>query len=164
MDKTQEHSLQSIAITIVLAVLVSLGGCRQIEESDNPISNTLTAVGVTPPHTQKGSSKQLDKIQFDDIPVPRGLRLPTLRNESFSYTSEGFRVGRMVYKGVVNATDVREHYLTTMPLEPYGWSRAANKDDSPNSLFFSKGGERCEIVLRAGAKAELIVTIVVETN
>jgi hypothetical protein len=151
-----------------MASMLMLGACRQIEESDNPVSSTLTAVGATPPPSQKGSSARLDRIQFDDIPVMRGLRLSNLRNESFSYESNGVRVGRFVYRGDVGLTRVRDHYVTTMPLEPYGWLQAPSREDRPDSLFFTKGRENCEVAVlaapRAARKKELTVTIVVETN
>jgi hypothetical protein len=168
VGKAQDKSLQAIVITLVMTATVFLGACRQIEESDNPVSNALTAVGATPPYTQKGSSVRLDRIQFDDIPVMRGLRLSTLRNESFSYDSNGVRLGRFVYRGEEDLRRVQDHYVTTMPLEPYGWTVAPRRDDRPDSLFFTKGREHCEIAVvaarRTAQKKGLTVTIVVETN
>jgi len=168
VELIQDRRLQTLVTTLVMASMLMLGACRQIEESDNPVSNTLTAVGATPPPSQKGSSVRLDRIQFDDIPAMRGLRLSTLRNESFSYESNGVRVGRFVYRGEVDFGRVRNHYLTTMPLEPYGWQQAPSRKDRPDSLFFTKGREICEVAVlaapRAARKKELTVTILVETN
>ena len=165
--------MQRIAILFVSLVFVT--GCRQIEETDNPISGGLTEMGATSSPDRPSTSTELSRVQFDDVPVIDGFFLRNHRNETFSYRyGKGLRVGRFVYWGKADEETVIQRYLELMPKDPYNWSLSTpysgggTDSGSPQDwqpLQFAKPGSRCEIgVSREPNKEGLLVTIWVEST
>ena len=150
---------------LVLACL--LGSCRSVEETENPVSRSLTDMGATSDPANRNTSTELSRVQFDDIPVPRGFFFRNQRNESFSYTDGEVRVGRFVYWGVAREDEVIAHYLENMAKDPYNWSLKDRPGSADEPLIFEKPGQKCEIHLRRErhqSDGGLLITISVESS
>ncbi len=156
-------------IALFAATVVLGAGCRQVEESENPVSDALSGVGATVDPDRGSTSVELSRVQFDDIPELDGFFFRNQRNESFSYRlGGGRRVGRFVYWGKSSERDVISRYLELMRKDPYNWSlETPSPHESGGRLIFVKPGSRCEISLsreRPASKDGLLVTIWVEST
>ncbi len=151
-------------VAAVLSLLV-VSGCREIEETENPLSRPLTDLGATSDPSLSNTSLVLSRVQFDDIPVPPGFFFRNQRNESFGYEDGDARVGRFVYWGRKPREEVVALYLEKMPKDPYNWSLASGGDGADTPLIFKKPGQTCEIRLlkeRHRPRGGLLLTISVE--
>ena len=157
---------------LAIGAMFALGliaGCRHVEETENPISQSLTEIGATVPPENRSSSDELSRVQFDDIPVPPGFFFRNHRNESYSYVVGEARVGRFVYWGKSSEREVLAHYLEKMAKDPYNWSlETGNLEANRGPLMFEKPGQRCEIHLRRppqhASGGGLLITISVEST
>lgn len=74
-------------------------------------------------------------IQFDDIPVPDGLRLKTSAHESHSYEVDGFRFGDFEYYGVMRAEKAVSYMRDRMAV--HGWAlRDSSVGETAADLVF----------------------------
>lgn len=155
-------------VLLLLAVMMAAVGCRQVEETENPISSGLSEMGATTAPDRRSTSVELSRMQFDDVPVLDGFFLRNHRNETFSYSYGSRRVGRFVYWGREGREEeVIQRYLELMPKDPYNWSLSSPRQGAEWRLEFTKPGSRCEISLsreRLAAKEGLLVTIWVEST
>ncbi|MCB9833525.1 MAG: hypothetical protein H6807_13730 [Planctomycetes bacterium] len=139
--------------------------CRNVEESHNPLSDSLANIGATAPADQNDSSGELSRVQFDDIPCPPGFSFRNHRNESFSFADGGVRLGRFVYWTRKPADEARTLYLEFMGKDPYNWALVSSPDGSRNGPWvFEKNGERCEVTtgrLDKTPEGETLVTVTV---
>ena len=145
-----------------------LSGCRQVEETENPFSDTMTALGASSAN-RSSRSGELSRIQFDDIPVPQGFFLRNHRNESYSFKDDAIRIGRFVYWGRAEVNDVREYYVEEMPKKAYGWRLVEDPggSDRLTTMTFTKPGHRCEITMEPEHQrpgAGLLVKVWVENT
>ena len=133
------------AIVLVM-LLVATSACRHVEETRNPVSNTLVGMGATAPVEVENTSEELSRVQFDDIPVPPGFHFRNHRNESYSFVDGDLRLGRFVYWGQTFDAPKRRQFLELMAKDPYNWnpsSTSLGSEDGP--WIFEKNGERCVI-------------------
>ena len=151
---------------VLLSALGMLAACRNIEETKNPVSDSLVGIGATAPPELTSTSEELRRVQFDDVPVPDGLFFRNHRNESFSYTWPGGRIGRFVYWGNVNRDRVIAQFLEMMPKDPYKWALSSGPSQG-GAMTFEKPGQKCEIRFtraRPSSQKGLLVTISVEST
>ena len=136
MRKVQRASRASCAV----ALLTLLCGCESIE---NP--RTL-APGQ--PDVAETRSRELDRSQFDDIPIPPGFEFVTRGNRSFSFTRGGVRVGRFVYWGRLEVEEVTAFFRRNMELRAYGWSlRNQDVSDQAATLDYIKKKVDCRVTV-----------------
>ena len=113
------------------------------------------------PGVQDVQSRNLQRIQFDDLPVPRGFLYVTRGNRSFSYQAGGVRVGQFVYWGRQSPQEVEAFYRETMPLAAYGWSLLdSNSSDSSVTLRFKKNQQSCDVTVEAEPKGTYVTVFV----
>ena len=138
---------------LVLAITL-LGGCTQIE---NPRVMVPGEPGVT-----EVQSRELQRLQFVDLPIPRGFLYVSRGNRSFSYQAGGVRVGRFRYWGKAPISEVAEFYRETMPLSTYGWKETDFQSEEDASVIqFDKQKQSCEVTITKepqGTYVELFVT------
>ncbi len=155
------HNLQcGIMLAAMFLIFV---GCRHVEETRNPVSNTLVSMGATAPVETRNTSQELSRVQFDDIPVPPGFFFRNHRNESYSFVDGDLRLGRFVYWGSKFDAPSRREYLELLAKDPYNWSPLSSSTESENGPWiFEKNGERCVVSSRRffhSARDGLVVTI-----
>ena len=142
---TQERR-KALSLFVFMAAMTLLGACRQVEENRNLLSDSLVEIGATAPVTQRNTSVELSRIQFDDIPVPPGFFFRNHRNESYSFVNGPWRCGRFVYWCKRSEEEVGAQYLELMPKDPYNWSLiSAPEQPTSGPWIFEKNGERCVI-------------------
>ena len=94
-------------------------------------------------------SRELQYLQFDDVPVPKGFVLMDMGDESFSYVDEGLRVGHLRYEGQKTAETVQRFYRDTMNLHGWQASTAAVPLAGNGSLLqYEKAEQRCSVQIR----------------
>ncbi|MCA9321636.1 MAG: hypothetical protein KDB53_12925 [Planctomycetes bacterium] len=154
-------------ITGLFVLVILVAACREVEETDNPMSRSLSDLGATSDPSFRSTSIELSRIQFDDIPVPAGFFFRNQRNESFAYRDGNQRIGRFVYWGRGDEKDLIDEYLEKMPKDPYNWTLKSAPSDRNAPLIFEKPGQRCEIHLgreRHRPNGGLLITISVESS
>lgn len=151
-------------VALGLATSVSTG-CRNVEESHNPVSDGLSELGMTTSPDEPGTSGELSRLQFDDIPCPPGFSFRNHRNESYSFADGGVRLGRFVYWTKKPADEARTLYLEFMEKDPYNWTLVSRPDSGSNGPWiFEKNDERCEVAtgrLEKTPGGETLVTVTV---
>ena len=155
------------AAALVIALMWATA-CVNVEETNNPVSDSLTGLGATVPAEARSRSAELSRIQFDDIPVPEGFFLRNHRNESFSYRFGEQRIGRFVYWGYGKSAELQRHFETMMPKQPFDWKRGESSVRSGSrQMAFVKTGQRCTVTLTPddqNGKDEFLITIFVEST
>ena len=143
----------------ILALLTgALGGCAEQIENPGKIMPGSPSVSDT-------QSQHLQRVQFADVPVPRGFELVTRGNRSFSFQGGGVRLGRFRYWGKQTREEVAAFYRRTMPLSTYGWSSKADKEDKDvSTLVFAKDDDSCVVSIREEGGATVIHLKVSSTN
>lgn len=127
------------AMSGVLLVLLA-ASCDSIE---NP--RTL-APGE--PDVAETRSVELQRSQFDDVPVPHGFEIVTRGNRSFSFARGGVRVGRFVYWGRQDVEEVANFFRRTMELRAYGWQLRSQDVGRTNATFdFRKDQVDCTVTI-----------------
>lgn len=151
-------------LTLAVAVL-AVCSCRSVEETHNPVSDSLVKIGATAPAETENTSQELSRIQFDDIPVPPGFFFRNHRNESYSFVDGDLRQGRFVYWGREFASLTRREYLELLVKDPYNWSPVSDfEKEEAGPWIFEKNGERCVVSTRRffhDARNGHVVTIAV---
>ncbi|MFA4842658.1 MAG: hypothetical protein WC658_02360 [Candidatus Omnitrophota bacterium] len=84
-------------------------------------------------------------LKFSDIPVPSGFQL--LPQESYSFESQGVRVGVLKYRGRANVGRVVSFYKDQMPMHNWNFLNAVEYGD--RLLNFDRENETCIINLSA---------------
>lgn len=130
-----------------------VAACTQIE---NPRTLSPAEPGV-----DEVRSRTLQRLQFDDVPVPRGFSYVTRGNRSFSYQGGGVRVGQFVYWGRDSADLVGQFYLDTMPLAAYGWKWSETRKIEDGVVHrFAKREQICEITIQVEPKGTYVTVFV----
>ena len=90
------HKLSLLVATVALVSCAGAGGDGSAEEVS----------GLTP-------------VQFDDIPVPDGMRLDVNLHESHSFEVGSFRIGEFHYSGTMSPKAVEDYMRQRMPLHDW---------------------------------------------
>jgi hypothetical protein len=120
--------------------------------------------GCSQPRTDEGErlpnrSTELARLQFDDIPHPKNFVLRNRANESYTFQSGETRLGRLTYWGMGDEAEIRDWYITTMPLEPYLWRlTSGTSTEASGELVFDKSGHEARIEFRR-EEGQLLVII-----
>ncbi len=149
MMSPQFHFRKLFTGTVLGVICIFSQGCRSVEETRNPLSDTLVGMGATAPVEVKNTSEELSRIQFDDIPVPPGFFFRNHRNESYSFVDGDLRLGRFVYWGRSFAAPSRRQYLELLAKDPYNWTPVSGfSENETGPWIFEKNGERCVVTSR----------------
>ena len=134
----------------VAAVAVSVVACQQVE-NPRTLDPSQPGVGAT-------QSREINRVQFSDIPVPQDFSYVTRGNRSFSYEQGGVRVGRFFYWGKSEVEDVVAFYRATMPLRAFDWQfvNEGSGQDGGTTLDFRKGRQSCRITVSREKDATLV--------
>jgi hypothetical protein len=142
--------LQVRTAASLFVLLGVFGNCTSPREPSDPRDES--------PPLEDGTSRELSRTQFDDIPVPRGFRLRSTKNESFSFRHGAIRVGRFAYHGRGNVEDVTGFYQSQMGLLPFGWKETGTSRTPEGSrLEFAKGAEACRITVTSSQRETDII-------
>ncbi len=129
-----------LSVTCAVLVMVCATGCDYVE---NPRVLMPGEPGVA-----ETRSVELQRSQFDDVPVPEGFEFVTRGNRSFSYARGGVRVGRFVYWGRRDVAEVAGFFRRTMGLRAYGWElRAENTSGDGADFEFQKDQTGCHVTI-----------------
>jgi hypothetical protein len=135
------------------AILLLTAACSQIE---NP-----RILSPEEPSVQDVQSRKLQRLQFEDLPVPRGFLYVTRGNRSFSYQAGGVRVGQFVYWGRLAQAEVEAFYRETMVLDAYGWSyQNSRPSDNGVVMSFKKNQQSCDVTVEEEAKGTYVTVFV----
>ena len=103
------------------------------------------------------------RSQFDDIPVPEGLKLRTETLESYSYQCGSFRQARLIYEGSTEPGRVAGYLRDRLPL--HGWSATSEAlQKAGRHLEFTKGRSLlvCDVdraARRSGSPTVLVMCV-----
>lgn len=86
------------------------------------------------------AAASLSVAQFEDVPIPDGLKLQTNLNQTYSYENGMYRKGAFVYTGTLAGEAVVEYALQNLP--DYGWQLVSNT----GSAAEGEGGAVLEFV------------------
>ena len=131
------------AVAAVFAV-----GCAQ--QLENP-----RTINPAQPGVDDLRSRELQRAQMLDVPVPDGFEFVDRGNQSWSYTQGGVKLAELHYWGTTSVAEVVEFYKQTMGQRAYGWS-AASGGDSGNALAFKKEGRACSVDIHEGNRGTVI--------
>ena len=117
----------------------------------------LTACASTPPKVQRS--------EFEDIPVPKGLTVDL--NKSTIIESPSVKAARLFYKGRVEVESLALAFRTT--LEANGWRNlsATTASDKGITQIYEKTGSSLQVVIYEGwynTWVEMSATRAVSTN
>lgn len=145
------------SVSMLGLVLVVFAACEQIENPGKVTPGT--------PQVNETRSDELQRNQFEDVPVPRDMQLVTRANQSFGYAAAGVRVGRYLYRGALAPEQVVGFLRENMPISAYGWTPASESVDGPVArLVYQKGADRCVLdVRREDGATSLLVMVNYET-
>jgi len=132
------------------AIVLGAVACTQVE---NPRTLDPSQPGV-----DATQSRELNRVQFPDIPVPQDFSYVTRGNRSFSYEQGGVRVGRFFYWGKTDVDDVVAFYRSTMPLRAFDWQfvNEGAGQEGGTALDFRKGRQSCRITVSREKDATLV--------
>ena len=85
----------------------AFAACTQIENPGRVVPGS--------PSVEDTQSRCLQRVQFDDVPIPRGFEYVTRGNRSFSYEGGGVRVGRFEYWGRTALQETAAFFKETGP-------------------------------------------------
>jgi len=103
----------------------------------------VVVLGVGCEMKSGGTPRRSHSLQFDDLPVPRDMKIN--RQDSFSHClPDAFRMVRIVYGGTMNLELLKDFYETQMPLSDWSLKRGT-PEARKFSLTFVKEMEVCEI-------------------
>ena len=100
----------------------------------------LTACASTPPKVQRS--------EFEDIPVPKGLAVDL--NRSTIIESPTVKAARIFYKGLIEPDSLSVAFRTT--LEANGWKHLSSTtaSDKGTTQVYEKGGDSLQVQLWEG--------------
>lgn len=134
----------------LVAVALLATGCTQIE---NP-----GKVAPGSPTVRDTRSTQLQRTQFEDVPVPMGFEFVTRGNRSFSFDRGGVRVGRFSYWGRAPREEVVAFFRETLPLRAYRWEfLGEDRNADGTTLRFRKERQDCQIDISEDAASTRIL-------
>ena len=103
------------------AMLMGCGVLALLVVSCDSIENPRT-LAPGEPSVAETRSLELQRSQFEDIPVPQGFEFVTRGNRSFSFARGGVRVGRFVYWGKKSVEEVASRpansFMSSEPSRP----------------------------------------------
>ena len=95
-------------------------------------------------------------LKFGDIPVPVGFKL--LARDSYSFESQGVRVGVLRYQGKANPEQVINFYKEQMPM--YNWNLLNIIEYGERLLNFDRESETCIVsLLSQGNKITITISV-----
>ena len=133
------------------AMVMCCGALALLLTACDSIENPRT-LAPGEPAIAETRSLELQRSQFEDIPVPQGFEFVTRGNRSFSYSRGGVRVGRFVYWGRKGGPDGVEEaaafFRRTMKLRAYGWQlRSQDIGEDSTTFAFSKNHTDCTVTI-----------------
>lgn len=124
------------------ALLVIASGLMFVactEQLENP-----RTMNPAQPSVDETRSRELQRAQMDDVPVPARFELVDRENRSFSYEEGGVKLCDQHYWGQLDAEHVAAFYKDTMGARPYGWtSKGDALSSGTRSLTFAKDRSTC---------------------
>ena len=133
----------------------AFAACTQIENPGTVVPGS--------PSVEDTQSRCLQRVQFEDVPIPWGFEYVTRGNRSFSYEGGGVRAGRFEYWGRTPLQETAAFFKETLVLRAYGW-QLVSEDDDPRerstTLKFRKRNQNCEIKIRQEAGDTRIYVLV----
>lgn len=132
-------------LLMAAAVLVA-AGCQ--EQLENP-----RTLNPSQPTVDDLRSRELQRDQLTDVPVPLGFEFVDRSNTSWSYTKGGVRVAELHYWGTKPVSEVIEFYRQTMSQPPFGWTPA---ETATGTLAFRKEGLSCLLDIHNGRQGTVI--------
>jgi len=116
---------------IALICLVSfplLAGCAALEKKDTTNPALLEPQAI---------------VKFTDVPVPSGFKF--LPKSSYSFETQGVRVGILKYQGKANPDQIVSFYKEQMAM--YNWNLLNIIEYGERQLNFDRDSETCVITL-----------------
>lgn len=102
-------------------------------------------------------SRELQRAQMPDIPVPSGFEFVDRGNRSWSYTQGGVKIAELHYWGTSSMDEVMEFYKQTMSQSAYGWTAGPEGlANGSHSLAFRKDGSDCLVEIHKGNRGTVI--------
>lgn len=124
------------ALLLLVSGLLFVACAEQLE---NP-----RTMNPAQPSVDETRSRELQRAQMDDVPVPARFELVDRENKSFSYEEGGVKVCDQHYWGQLDAESVASFYKNTMGAGPYGWtSKGDALDSGTRALTFAKERSTC---------------------
>jgi hypothetical protein len=149
------QKLWNLGPLLGLLALLASAGCRQVEHTvENP-----GKVYPQSPSVEDTRSKEIERDQPPDIPVPRDMMLDVTGNQSF-YQDKA-RVGRGRYKSSsVSVEDAATFYRERMPQRPYGWTLVNEQTrGGMTTMHFQKASEKVDITISPEGSETVAVVI-----
>jgi hypothetical protein len=125
---------------IALICLLSfpcLAGCASLEKKDTGIPVTLEPQSI---------------VKFTDVPVPSGFK--SLPLSSYSFETQGVRVGMLKYQGKGNPDQIVAFYKEQMAM--YNWNLLNIIEYGQRQLNFDRDNETCVITLSPKGRSVII--------
>lgn len=95
-------------------------------------------------------------VKFTDVPVPAGFKF--LPKSSYSFETEGMRVGMLKYQGKANPDQIVAFYKEQMAM--YNWNLLNIVEYGERQLNFDRDSETCVITLLAkGRSVAITITL-----
>lgn len=128
---------------LLVGLSLVFGACS--EQVENP-----RTLNPAQPSVDELRSRELQRAQLDDVPVPDRFELVDRGNGSFSYEEGGVKVGELHYWGLLDADSVAAFYKDTMGQGPYGWtSKGDAVSEGKRALTFAKPRSTCVVEISA---------------
>lgn len=115
--------------------VIALCGCAGVAKKDAPSK-------------EESSLEPQSLLKFNDIPAPSGFKF--LAEESYTFESQGVRVGVLKYQGRADVERVVNFYKNQMPL--YNWNLLNAVEYGERLLNFEREQETCIINLSSKGK------------
>ncbi|NOQ19132.1 MAG: hypothetical protein GQ571_04080 [Desulfobacterales bacterium] len=127
-----QKRLCPVVLGLVIAMVLSVGGCSSLTKKDN----TATA-----PSTETGSGVPALYYDFGDVLVPKELKID--KKSSFVYQTEGFSAGVLVLKGRIETSSLITFFETNMAKD--NWNIISSFKSERTMLLFQKTHRWCVI-------------------
>ena len=120
-----------------------LEGCAMLSKKESPMESSALL-------------EPQSILKFGDIPVPVGFKL--LARDSYSFESQGVRVGVLRYQGKANPEQVINFYKEQMPM--YNWNLLNIIEYGERLLNFDRESETCIVsLLTQGNKITITISV-----
>ncbi|MDQ7031934.1 MAG: hypothetical protein Q9M37_04355 [Desulfonauticus sp.] len=129
--------MRKLLLILSLLALFGLSACGPKQAS---------APGPTPPPPPASKDAQQTYYDFDDIPVPKDMKL--LPKKSIVFESPTLKAGVVYFEGRVDAVSLFNYYVNTMPQE--NWSLRSYFKYGQYILVFEKPTKDCIIHIQDG--------------
>ncbi|MDD5155776.1 MAG: hypothetical protein PHF11_04730 [Candidatus Omnitrophica bacterium] len=120
-----------------LVSFVLLGGCASWDKKDT------TNPALLEPQAM---------VKFTDVPVPSGFKL--LPKSSYSFETQGIRVGMLKYQGKANPEQIVSFYKEQMAMS--NWNLLNIIEYGERQLNFDRDTETCVVILSSKGNSMII--------